>query len=29
MGFPSRIETALLVLIQRRLMGVKRGLPYH
>ena len=29
MGFLSRIETASLVLIQRRLMGVKRGLPYH
>ena len=29
MSFLSRIESSLIVIVQRRLMGVKRGLPYH
>jgi hypothetical protein len=28
-GILSRIESSLTVTVQRRLMGVKRGLPYH
>lgn len=29
MSFLSRIESSSIVIVQRRLMGVKRGLPYH
>ena len=29
MGLLSRTESSLVVIVQRRLMGVKRGLPYH
>jgi hypothetical protein len=29
MGLLSTIDSSLIVIVQRRLMGVKRGLPYH
>ena len=29
MGLLSIIDSSFIVIVQRRLMGVKRGLPYH